>query len=328
MQHPMLKWAIIGPGKIAQSFARDLALVAGNQLLAVGSRQLQNAEEFARKFHVPKAYGTYEAVFADPEVDIVYIATPHDSHHHWSLMAMEAGKHVLCEKPAAVHVIQLDQMIACAQKNGVFFMEALWSRFNPSIMEVIHRVDSGDIGTIKYIHADFSIYRDPPAGHRLINPELAGGALLDLGIYPVFLAVSLLGSPEDIQATGQLHPNGVDIQTVAQLRYPKAVVQLMCGIQSQSGMRASIYGSGGSFFLEPTWHETQSYTWLNLADGSSTHYPRPTLGKGYTYEIMECMSCLQAGQQESKLWSWENSREVISILDEIRRQIGLKYPFE
>ena len=323
-----LNWGILGPGKIARSFARDLALVPGNRLLAVGSRSADKAAEFALEFHVPRTYGSYETLLADPELDIVYIATPHDSHEYWSLRAMEAGKHVLCEKPAAVNAVQLARMTSCARERGVFFMEALWSRFNPSIMEVIQRVSSGDIGTIQYIHADFSIYRDPPADHRLVNPHLAGGALLDLGIYPVFLAVSLLGTPEDIRASAQLHPSGVDAQTVATLHYKEAVVQLMCGIRSQSDMRARIYGTGGSFFLEPVWHETQSYTWLNLADGSSTHYPRPTLGKGYSYEIMECMSCVRAGLQESPLWSWENSRAVISILDEIRRQTGVIYPFE
>ncbi len=326
--HATLNWGILGPGRIAQSFARDLALVEGNRLMAVGSRSAERAEQFAAAFHVPRAYASYEALLADPEVQIIYIATPHDSHEKWSIRAMEAGKHVLVEKPAAVNAQQFRSMIACAQKNKVFLMEALWSRFNPSIMEVIQRVERGDIGNIKYIHADFSIYRDPPEDHRLVNIKLAGGALLDLGIYPVFLAVSLLGSPLDIQASAQLHPGGADLQTAAILRYENTLVNIMCGIQGQSDMRAKICGTGGTFFLEPTWHETQSYTLLNPGDGSTTNYPRPTLGKGYSYEIMECMSCLQAGVQESPLWPWEKTLEVVSIMDEIRRQTGVRYPFE
>lgn len=327
-QNHTLNWGILGPGKIAHAFAADLALVQGNQLLAVGSRSKERADFFAARHHVPRAYGSYEALLEDPEVDIIYIATPHDSHAHWAIKAMEAGKHVLVEKPAAVNAIQLDALTASAKKNKVFFMEALWSRFNPSIMEVLQRTARGDIGDISYIHADFSIYRDPAPSHRLVNPELAGGSLLDLGIYPVFLAVSLLGSPLEIKAAGQLNDSGVDIQATAILRYDNALVTLNSGIRGQSDMRAKICGTGGTFFLEPVWHETQAYSWLNSADGSTTHYPRPTLGKGYTYEIMECMSCLQAGMCQSENWSWENSREVISILDEIRRQIGVVYPFE
>ncbi len=331
MNHQLetLRWGIIGLGKIAHSFCHDLQLVKNNTIAAVASRSLAKANNFAFQYGAKKSYGSYQELFEDPDVDIVYIGTPHNSHAEWSIAAMNAKKHVLCEKPLGVNQHQVKNMIETAQKNGVFFMEALWSRFNPSVKTCIELAKEGTaIGEVSYLNADFNFYRDVPDEHRMFNMNLAGGALLDIGIYPVFLAYSIFGVPEQILATSRFHRTGADLQTSAIFKYKNGIANLMSGFASQSDMRAKIQGTKGQIFIEPTWHEAQSYTIVNNETFESQHVLLPTKGKGFTYEIEECVRCIAEGKLQSENWSHQNSLELIQILDEIRSQVGLKYPFE
>ncbi len=323
-----LRWGIIGLGNIARLFVEDLLLVEGTVLGAVASRSIDKAKAFAEEFDAAKAYGSYDELLLDEEIDVVYVATPHNSHAELSIAAAAAGKHILCEKPLAVNEEEVQSMIDAAQTHDVFLMEAFWSRFNPSIREALGRIEQGQIGEVNYLNADFTFYRNDPDDSRMLSMELAGGSLLDMGVYPVFLAYMIFGIPDKILAVARKHDTGADLQTAAVFTYQNAIAQIMSGFQSQSDMRARICGTRGSIFIEPIWHETESYTVFDNRSGERQHFARATKGRGFTYEIEECISCIEAGFKQSDYWSWTDSLAIIRITDEIRRQIDLQYPFE
>jgi predicted dehydrogenase len=323
-----LKWGIIGLGNIAQKFANDLVLVDNSELIGIASREATKAKSFAIKNNVQKYYSSYKELFNDPEVDIIYVATPHNSHADWSILAMNSGKHILCEKPLAVNQKQVISMIEAAQRNNVFLMEAFWSRFNPSIREAINKSRMGELGDVNYIHADFSFTKDFPEESRALNLELAGGSILDIGVYPIFLVYSILGMPKEVSSKGTFHKTGADIHMVSTFTYDNGFAHIMSGFNSKSDMRAKILGTSGSIFVDPIWHETESYSILDNRSNQLRKIHLPTKGKGFTYEIDECFQCIQSGKKQSALWSWQNSKDLASLTDTIRSQIGLKYPFE
>ena len=322
-----IRWGIIGPGKIAHSFVRDLLLVGDAELTAVASRNLEKATAFGKEYNVPNCFGSYKDLFISDTADVLYIATPHTSHARLSIEAMSHGKHVLCEKPMGVNSKEVRAMADAAKKNKVFLMEALWSRFNPSIRKVKQLVDEGAIGTVNYLRADFGFYAlDRELSGRLLNPELAGGSILDIGIYPAFLAYLFLGTPERIFSSSKFLENGVETQTAMILEYPGGHAQLYSGLTCRTGMEAEIGGSTGTIYLHPRWHETQGYSIEK--DGETSVHELPTLGKGYAHEIQEVHGCLRGGKTQSDLWSLQNSADLISILDEVRRQNKVVFPFE
>ncbi len=322
-----IRWGILGPGKIARSFANDLQLTEKGVLSAVASRSRERAEAFATEYNVPNCFSSYEGMLASDTIDVVYIATPHTGHEQWAVKAMEHGKHVLCEKPLGINLAQVERMIASAKKNQVFLMEALWSRFNPSIQKIKKWVDAGKIGPIGYVHADFAFYGlDKDEKGRLLNPALAGGSLLDIGIYPIFLSYLLLGLPKRILSSSNFHHTGAEVQTSMIFEYDKAQAILYSGLTTNSQMRAEIQGRKGTIFIDPRWHETQGFS--IVIDGKEEKHPLPTVGKGYSYEIKEVQKCLQSGKLESEVWTHQNSRDLISLMDEIRRQTGIIFPSE
>lgn len=323
----MIKWGIVGAGNIAHSFSKDLALVNGGELTSVASRDLEKAKSFAAAYGAPNAYGSYEALFESKTVDIIYIATPHTSHAELSIAAMKAGINVLCEKPMGVNKGQVQEMIQVAKEKDVFLMEALWSRFNPTIKKVKELVDNGTIGDIGYLHADFAFYAlDRDENGRLLNPGLAGGSLLDIGIYPIFLSYLLLGMPKNIKALSHFYKTGVEIQTSMIFDYEIAQSILYSGLNSNSEMKAQIAGSTGSIFINPRWHEATGYTLEK--DGDSVVNEVGKLGKGYTHEIEEVHECLNSGKKESDLWNHQNSLDLIEIMDTVRLKTGIVFPFE
>lgn len=237
----IVRWGIVGPGRIAHSFAKDLSLVEGCKLTAVASRSLERAQDFANEYGAEYSYGSYEAIFESTEVDVLYIATPHTSHCQLSIAAMEKGKHVLCEKPLGLNKEEVGSMIAVARENKVFLMEALWSRFNPSILKVKEMVEKGDLGKIAYLNASFGFYAlDRDEKHRLLNLDLAGGTLLDIGIYPIFLSYLILGKPERIMAASKFHRTGVEAQTAMIFEYPYAQAVLSSGLRSKMSMKLKL----------------------------------------------------------------------------------------
>ncbi len=323
----VIGWGILGPGKIAQSFVNDLKLVEDGILVAAASRSLERAQTFAKEYGAAQAFGSYEELFACDEVDVIYIATPHTGHMEWAIKAMQAGKHVLCEKPLGINLAEVQQMIAVAKENNVFLMEALWSRFNPSIQKVKEHVANGDLGKVSYLHADFAFYGlDKEEGGRILNPDLAGGSILDIGIYPIFLTYLILGKPQNIQATSNFHKTGAEIQTSMIFDYEDAQAILYSGLTSNSEMRAEIQGSKGAIFIDPRWHETQGFS-IHIGE-SEERYDLPTKGKGYAYEITEVHKCLKENKLQSDLWNHQNSIDLITLLDEVRRKAGVVFPFE
>ena len=322
-----IRWGIIGLGGIARKFANDLNLVESAEITAVASRSSDKANEFGKEFHAKFAFGSYDALFQCEDVDVVYIATPHTGHKEWSIKAMNLGKHVLCEKPMGINRSDIEEMITVAKKNQVFLMEALWSRFNPAIKKVKALVDAGEIGELRYLHADFAFYAlDRQEDGRLLNPNLGGGSMLDIGIYPVFLSYLLLGKPKAIKSISKFYKTGVEIQTSMLFDYAYAQAILYSGYTSQSKMEAEISGSEGSIFIYPQWHAAKGF--VVKKDGQAQNVDMPTTGNGYTYEIEEVNSCLQQGKLESELWSLQNSLDLAELLETIRLQNGIKFPFE
>lgn len=322
-----IRWGIVGPGKIAHSFAQDLKLVEGGELTAVASRSLDRAKEFADEYGAAYSYGSYQEIFEADTVDVLYIATPHTSHCELSIEAMNHGKHVLCEKPMGIDADQVKMMVSAAKKNEVFLMEALWSRFNPSILKVKQMVEDGTIGEVAFLNANFGFYAlDRDEDSRLLNPDLAGGSLLDIGIYPIFLAYLILGKPDRIEAISKFHSTGIEAQTAMIFDYPYAQALLSSGLRSKISMKAEIGGSEGSLYLHERWHETQGY--IAELDGDEQSFDLPTKGIGYSHEIEEVHECLNSGLFQSDKWSLQNSLDLVNLLDEVRSLTGTTFPFE
>lgn len=318
-----IKWGIIGLGNIANQFATDLLLLEDADLYAVASRNGDKATEFAKKFNCQKAFDSYDALFEDDQVDIIYIATPHDSHAGLSIKAMQNGKHVLCEKPLALSYNDAVRMIEASRKNNMFFMEAFWTRFIPSVQEILTKVNQGIIGDVKYVKADFAFSADETEGGRLFDKNLGGGALFDIGVYPLFLSYIMLGIPKEIVAKSIYHKNGIDLQTSMILQYEKAQSVLQASIVSESDMKATIGGTKGRIELNSPWFIADGYSIFK--EEQEANFSLPNLGKGYTHEAIECHKCIRNHQIESKLWSHQNSLELSKIVDDIKNQIGLAF---
>jgi predicted dehydrogenase len=320
----MMNWGIIGLGKISRQFMNDLLLVEDATIYAVGSRSIDKADAFTQEFNVAKAYDSYDALFHDPEVDIVYIGTPHNSHAELSIKALEHGKGVLCEKPIALNWQQAQQMIQTSQKQKKFFMEALWSRFNPTIVEVFKRIKEGIIGEVKYVNAEFAFNASELKNPRLTELNLGGGSLLDVGIYPLFLAYSILGLPNHTMAMANFYDTGADKQTSMILQYDHAQAILHSSFASDANNIATISGSEGHIVINSRWHEARSYSLIR--NDQVEDFDFDVKGKGYTHEVEECHRCIYQDKIESDLWSHQDSLNLISLADKVREQIGLEYP--
>jgi len=318
-----IKWGIIGLGNIANQFAADLLLVQDAALVAVASRDHNKAIEFAKKYNCTKSYDSYEALFQDDQVDIIYIATPHDSHAELSIKALENGKHVLCEKPMSLSYKDALQMIEASRKYDKFFMEAFWTRFIPSVKEILEKVNQGIIGDVKYVKADFAFYADEKQGGRLFDKNLGGGALFDIGVYPLFLSYILLGIPKEIMAKSICHKNGIDLQTSMILQYENAQSVLHASIISESDMKATISGTQGHIQLNSPWYIADGYS-VSKNNKEET-FSLPNLGIGYTHEAIECHNCIRNNDIESKLWSHQNSLDLSKIVEDIKNKIGLEF---
>lgn len=323
-----LGWGFVGLGRIAHAFARDLALVDDARLVAVGSRSADNARSFAGLHGASAAVGSYEDVFAHPEVDVVYIATPHRSHAALSISALEAGKHVVCEKPVAINAAEALAIIEASRKHGRFFMEALWTRFNPVMVDVLKRTKNGEIGAVRHVQADFSFPFQEVDGSRVHDPEQGGGSLLDVGIYPLFLAYVLLGVPSSIQARMVAHRTGVDQQMGMVLQYDQAIATLYSGFASQSTMQAAIGGEKGRITIHPMWHEAEAYTLFGPGDWGGQRVRLPKRGHGFTHEIEACHAAIRAGLLECPQWTHADSLHLMQMMDRVRASAGLIYPFE
>ena len=322
-----IRWGIIGLGRIARLFAEDLKLVDEAELVAVASTNTSRANDFAKEFGALQAYSSYLEVFNDPTVDVVYVATLHHTHCKFSIEAMNHGKHVLCEKPIGINRKQATEMANISRKNKVFFMEAFWTRFNPSIQKIRELILNGAIGKLRYINAEFTFHKlDDDPKSRSLNIDLAGGSLLDMGVYPVFLSYLLLGIPKEILARAQFFKTGAEIQTSMIFQYEDAQALLYSGFANDTDMKAKICGEDGEIYIHPFWFEAQGFELVK--NGESQFYELPTIGKGFAHEVLEVHDCINEGNIESEKWSHQNSMELMGIVDSIREQSEITFPFE
>lgn len=323
------RWGLMGCGGIAESFARDLKHSRKGELVAVGSRSRRRAGAFARAHQAARAHGAYEALVQDAEVDVIYVASPHPWHLEHALLAIEAGKHVLCEKPMALNARQARRMIQAAKKHGVFLMEAMWTRFFPAMARLRRWLAEDRIGRVLAVQADFGIQRPLDPQHRLFNPGLGGGALLDLGIYPVSLASMVLGRPpESIKSQVHFCNTGVDDQSSLLFHYGDGVTaSLFCASRVPTGHEARIYGTGGRITIPGNFfHPDRLILQAGNRKPRDITFAHP--GNGMQFEADHVTDCLRRGRQESDLMPWEESLSVLKTLDRIRRQWKFKYPDE
>ncbi len=325
-------WAILGLGKIAHSFATDLQRVEDAKLVAVGSRSQERASAFAKQYGAEHAAGSYGATFDGPRVDAVYIATPHTSHRELTLMCLERGIPVLCEKPLGLSFAEVTEMIETARRTGTYLMEALWSRFLPALVEVKSMIDSGAIGQVESLRADFGFLGEPREDFdrdRLYNPALGGGALLDIGIYPIWLAQYIFGAPESIHATARLTELGADIDTQVTLRYAGGeLAHCYSTLLGITKCDALILGSEASLHIHPRFHESRGYSILRGKDVPPENHYHAFEGKGYLFEARAVMKDVRAGRTESAQWSLDDSLVLHRTLTKVRELIGVRYPGE
>jgi predicted dehydrogenase len=320
-----LRWGIAATGSIAAAFVDALRQTEGADLVAVCSRTAERAEVFARTHGIPRHHGSYEALAEDPDVDVVYVATPHAQHFDAALLCIEAGKAVLVEKPITLDLASAARLVQAAHANNVFLMEAMWMRLNPAVRKIQELVEEGVIGWVSAIHADFGLQGPFPAEHRLRNPRLGGGALLDLGVYPIHLAHLIMGSPTAVRSWAHLTPEGVDENTGVLLGWePGAVAALTCSINGESRNAASITGTDGRIDIPPGFFVPREFTLTRSGKAPET-YQFPFDGNGYQFEAAEVQRCLLAGELESPLMPHATTLEIMGLLDTIREEIGVTY---
>lgn len=320
-------WGILGTGGIAQAFAKDLALLEGHKIGAIGSRTLEKATAFASTYQA-RAYGSYEELVADSAIDAIYVATPQPFHKANVILALNARKPVLCEKPFAVSASDAQLMVAAAQSNGVALMEAMWSRFLPHYAKVREIIASGVLGEILTVYADHGQRLADQNIPRLVEPALAGGALLDLGIYPVSFAHMILGNPKKITASAVLTEKGVDAQTSMIFDYASGAQAILnTTMITQTPCRAVVAGKNGWLEIDRVFY-TPSNMRVYLFTGAVTEYPSTYVGRGLREQAEHFKTMVLAGEKQSKLLDWSATVDIMKTLDEVRSQIGLTYPFE
>jgi predicted dehydrogenase len=321
-----VRWGLIGTGRIASRFVADLALLPDSVPTAVGSRTMASASGFAEQFGIPNRHGSYEDLVHDPAVDAVYVATPHPGHHDAALAALRAGKHVLVEKPFTMDAVQAAGLVGEARTRGLFLMEAMWTRFLPHMVRVRDLLAAGALGEVLTVVADHAQWFAADEANRLYAPALGGGALLDLGIYPVSLSSMVLGPPSRVTAVSHRAFTGVDAQTSILLDHEGGAHAVLTTTLAASGSnRAAIVGTDALIEIDPYWLGPSSFT-LHRRDGRSERFDRPHEGNGLRHQAAEVARCLRSGLLESPVMPLDETVAVMRTLDEVRQQIGLAYP--
>ena len=323
-----IRWGIIGTGLIAAEFAKAMQHVRDAELVSIGSRTQSSASDFANAHGIAHAHASYEALAQDPNVDVVYIATPHTLHFENTLLCLQAGKHVLCEKPFALNTAQVTEMVIAAQGHKLFLMEAMWMRFIPLLRDLQRRLAENEIGEVRMLQADFGFRAPFDPSSRLFNLDLAGGALLDIGIYPLAFATLLLGEPEEITSVAHKATTGVDEQSAYLLRHAQGQISVLASaLRTQTSMSASVYGTHGHIHLpKQFWRAKEMIVQRRNKAAEPVHLPYD--GNGYQFEAQEVVDCLLAGKTQSEIMPHADSLSLMRAMDQIRQQWGLIYPAE
>jgi predicted dehydrogenase len=331
-----VRWGILATGKIATSFVTDLALLEECEVAAVGARRQESADAFAAEHGIPAAFGDYRALVEDPDVDVVYVATPHALHREHVELALGAGKAVLCEKAVTLTAGDAEHLVALSRAKGLFLMEAMWMRCHPLIRRLQQLLGSGALGEVRQLRADLGSVVDEPPTDRMFDPALGGGALLDLGIYPLTFASLFLGEPSSLAATATLSDQGVDLDLAMSLGYHGgAVASLTATMTAWSPRNASIATDRGRIDLPAPFHHPASVAWTTVTeDADFGEEPAPqeireeVLGRGYAHEALEVVRCLRSGEVESPLVPLDDTVALMRQMDVVRERIGVRYPGE
>lgn len=332
MEAPPLRWGVLGPGGIASTFAEAVAAGTRSTVAAVGSRSAERAAAFAERHGVERAHGSYEELVADDGIDAVYVASPHSEHHAHALLAVRAGRPVLVEKAFTRSLAEAEEVLAAAAAGGLLAAEAMWSRYLPSYDVVRRTVGDGTLGDVLLVEAEHAQLLWPDGPERLSSPDLAGGALLDLGVYPVAFADHVLGGLDDVRATGVLSDLGVDVTTALTARGPNGgLAQLWCSMGAATACPATVVGTAARLELrgEGSFYGSGAAVRLVTPDGTVADEWSPTVtDHGFRYQVAEFARALDAGRTETWSVPWEATRRVMATMDEVRRQVGVAYPGE
>lgn len=327
MKDEKIRWAILGAGNIAKAFVKDFPFMQRAELVAVAASSKAKAQQFALEHQIPQAM-SYQELFDNLEIDAVYIATTHNFHLEQSLACIRSGKAVLCEKPITVNDSQFNMLAAAARENKVFLMEALWTWFLPAIQKARQWIKEGRIGQLKIVQADFSFPSEYNPEGRLYNPQLAGGALLDIGIYPIALTDFLMGrNPDVIVASGSLTSTGVDERVGILLEYGNVSATLYASIVARMNNTASLFGTAGRIDIPEFWKA--GHCRLYDTDGQlQDEFIDDRISRGFIFEMQHANDCILAGKTESDIAGFEASKRLQEIMTTVRKQIGVRYPFE
>lgn len=322
-----IRWGIIGTGNIANKFAMDLDFIADAELVAVASRSQKSADWFADHYNIPYRYPNYEKLAENPDIDVVYISTPHPFHKGNSLLCLKNNKAVLCEKPFTINAKEAVELVAYARANKLFLMEAMWNRYLPALKRLKHLLAENVIGDILQLTADFSLKFQFDPKHRLFSPELGGGALLDLGIYPVSFSSFIFGQPKQIKSFAYLGQTGVDEQTSIILEFDdRKMASLFTSTRFTSPSEALLIGTKGNIKIHGPIYAPSRLTLVQ--DKKETIMEFPFEGVGLHFEAQEVIDCLKTGKMESDMMPLAESISIMKTMDTIRRQWGLVYPTE
>jgi predicted dehydrogenase len=318
-----VRWGVVGPGRIAGKVVPDFAHVPGAELVAVASRSAERAATFAAEHHIPRTHDSYAAILADPDVDALYIATPHPQHRAIALAALRAGKAILVEKAFTVTPAATREIAELAARTGVFAMEGMWTRFQPAIVRLCELVADGAIGGVRSVAADLGVRPPVDPTDRFYNPEIGGGALFDVGVYPISFAQMLLGVPESVAATGALAATGVDAEEAVLLGFPGGrSATLLSSLLSPSPGQARVFGTAGWIDVLPRFHHPDTIV-LHRPGREPETITAPHTGGGYCHELIEVTECVAAGRRESEVLPLADTIAVQDVMAEIATQLGV-----
>jgi len=318
-----VRWGVVGPGRIASAVVKDFPQVPGAKLVAVASRSADRAKAFAAEHGASRVHDSYRAIVEDPEVDVLYIATPHPQHRAVTLAALRAGKAVLVEKAFTVTPAATREIVDVARATGVFAMEAMWTRFQPAVVRLRELIAEGAIGEVRAVQGDLGVNAPTDPDDRFYNPAIGGGALFDLSVYPISFAQMVLGTPDTVTATGLLDGNGVDVEEAVQLGWADGrAASLFTSLRCATPGQMRVYGTGGWIDVPPRFHHPDAIV-LHRADAEPEEIRTGHVGGGYAHELVEVTECVAAGRGESAVMPLADTVAVQDVMGEVAAQLGM-----